>query len=177
MVPTGIKYMYSLMLLCICVCLYTHVSQYRHIYILHMFHVLCLLCDLHIARLVNFLFSWKTEVVLYVFIFFSPSLVQALAGCRTQKQEIVNRQKHSLFTSCKQLDLCSPELPFCTILQLGNLFMDKGIKQHITDGRYVHTNCNDQESSVLINAISEAYGLLPAFTFILQLAGILERFC
>lgn len=37
MVPTGIKYMYSLMLLYICVSLYMHVSQYSPVYTLHMF--------------------------------------------------------------------------------------------------------------------------------------------
>lgn len=37
MVPTGIKYMYSLMLLYICVSLYMYVSQYSPVYTLHMF--------------------------------------------------------------------------------------------------------------------------------------------
>lgn len=52
--------------------------------------------------------------------------------------------------------------------------MDKDIQQHTTDSRYVCINCNDQGSSVLINAISEENELISAL-FILQLAGILER--
>jgi len=54
--------------------------------------------------------------------------------------------------------------------------MDKSIQQHTTDGRYLCVNCNDQGSSVLINAISEN-GLISVLYFILQLAEILERLC
>lgn len=73
------------------------------------------------------------------------------------------------------MDLSRAELPSCTISQSVNFFMDKDIQQHTTDSRYVCINCNDQGSSVLINAISEENGLISALFFILQLAGILER--
>lgn len=57
------------------------------------------------------------------------------------------------------MDLCRTDLPSCILLQSVNFFMEKGIKQYTTGGRYVYIYCNDQGRSVSINAISEENGL------------------
>lgn len=117
--------------------------------------------------------------ILHVFsFFFFPSLVQC-SGLQNPNtgQRGVGRQKSSLFTSCKQTDLCWTEFPSCTILQSVNLFMEKGIQQYTTGGRYVYIYCNDQGRSVLLNAISEENGLKSTLCFILKQAGIPGRLC
>lgn len=161
----------------VCVFLYMHVGQYSPGCILHMLNAYYIISTLQ-------RFSKKTEVVLHVFaFFFFPSLVQSIwmqnpnSGHRG-----VCRKKSSLFTPCKQTDLCRAELhalyrTSCTLLQSVNFFMEKDIQQYTTDGGYVYIYCNDQRRSVLINAINEENGLKSTLYFILKLVRILGRLC
>lgn len=68
MVPTGIKYTESLML--IYMCLYMHVSQYSLVFILHMFCVYCVISTLQ--ELIAFFLVGKLRLHL-VFSFSFPS--------------------------------------------------------------------------------------------------------
>lgn len=81
MVPTGIKYTESLML--IYMCLYMHVSQYSLVFILHMFCVYCVISTLQ--ELIAFFLVGKLRLHL-VFLFLSL-LSTNLVGCKTQNQD------------------------------------------------------------------------------------------